>query len=90
VGDSAGLDPTARGANLGGAMTARPPAGCTAVLVDDIATTGTTLREATRALRAAGWRVVGAAVVAATLRRFQPAASGGSVPAGLAWVDLNE
>lgn len=70
VRDSAGLDSRARSANLAGAMRARPPlAGRSAVLVDDIVTTGATLREARRALRAAGWSVRAAAVVAATPRR---------------------
>ena len=34
-----------------------------AVIVDDIVTTGTTVREAARALTEAGWHVSGAAVV---------------------------
>lgn len=71
VRDSAGLDVREREANLAGAFAAAPaPPGSRAVLVDDIATTGATLREARRALTAAGWPVAGAAVVAATARRF--------------------
>jgi predicted amidophosphoribosyltransferase len=71
VRDSAGLDAAARAANLATAMRARPPRcpGRPAIVVDDIVTTGSTLREAARALRAAGWSVAGAAVVAATPRR---------------------
>jgi predicted amidophosphoribosyltransferase len=71
VRDSAGLAAGERAANLAGAMTARPPPpGLAALLVDDIVTSGATLSEATRALCAAGWPVLGAAVVAATpLRR---------------------
>jgi predicted amidophosphoribosyltransferase len=69
VRDSAGLDIAARAANLAGAMRADGPRGSPrAVLVDDIVTTGATLLEAARALRAAGWTVPGAVVVAATAR----------------------
>lgn len=65
--DSAGLGVAQRRANLAGALVAAAPAdAAAAVLVDDIVTTGSTLAEAARALRAAGWRVAGAAVVAAT------------------------
>ena len=39
------------------------------VLVDDVVTSGATLRAATRALRAAGAEVAGCAAIAATLRR---------------------
>jgi predicted amidophosphoribosyltransferase len=67
VQDSAGLDSRERAANLGHALRGRPaPPGLVAVVVDDIVTTGTTLREARRALVSAGWPVLGAAVVAAT------------------------
>jgi predicted amidophosphoribosyltransferase len=70
VRDSAGLGSTERGVNLAHAFAARPaPPGLVAVVVDDIVTTGATLHEATRALRAAGWPVLGCAVVAATQRR---------------------
>ena len=71
VRDSAGLGAVQRGTNLAGAMAARrgPDGGCrSALIVDDIVTTGTTVREAARALTEAGWQVSGAAVVAATPR----------------------
>jgi ComF family protein len=93
VQDSAGLDIAGRAANLRGAMRAAPAPrrGRRVVIVDDIVTTGATLVEAARALRAAGWAVAGAAVVAATPRRFpQPiptnlmtTSPGRSVPSGL-------
>lgn len=68
--DSAGLGVAERAANLGGAFASRAaPAGWTAILVDDIVTTGTTLREARRALLAERWAVPGCAVVAGTPRR---------------------
>jgi predicted amidophosphoribosyltransferase len=71
VADSAGLSATARAANLAGALRARSPGTGqpAAVVVDDIVTSGATLREAVRALQEAGWPVVGAAVLAATPRR---------------------
>lgn len=71
VQDSAGLGLRERAANLHGAMRANPPSrpGTTAVILDDIVTTGATLREAARALDAAGWSVRGAAVVAVTTQR---------------------
>jgi predicted amidophosphoribosyltransferase len=70
VRDSAGLDVEARAANLREAMSAVAPRSARpAVIVDDIATTGASLGEAARALRAAGWSIAGAAVVAATPRR---------------------
>ena len=87
VADSAGLDTAQRAVNLAGAMAAARPvrSGAPAIVVDDITTTGATLREAQRALRAAGWTVRGAAVVAATPRRTPALAPIGSVRAiGLA------
>jgi predicted amidophosphoribosyltransferase len=70
VDDSAGLDGRQRRANLAGAMAAHaPPPGTAAVLIDDIVTTGVTVQESLRALRAAGWPVLGAAALAVTPRR---------------------
>ena len=71
VRDSAGLGAAERGTNLAGAMAATHGPGVdrlSVVIVDDIVTTGTTVREAARALSEAGWQVSGAAVVAATPR----------------------
>jgi predicted amidophosphoribosyltransferase len=68
--DSAGLGIAERAANLAGAMRAAPPPkSLAAVLVDDVVTTGASLREAAPALAAAGWPIAGAATVAATPRR---------------------
>jgi predicted amidophosphoribosyltransferase len=73
-GDQAGLDARGRAENVRGTLAARPgrpaPAG-TLVLVDDVVTTGATLREAQRALEAAGLVVTGAATVAATRRHLR-------------------
>lgn len=73
VADQAGLGARERGANLRGAMTvsARHTAsvdGALAVVVDDVVTTGATLSEAARALRAAGAADVVAVTLAATHR----------------------
>ena len=72
--DQSVLDHGQRAANLAGAYAVRPrwvPSleGSRVVLVDDVVTTGATLAEAARAIRAAGGHVVGAATLAATQRR---------------------
>jgi len=78
--DQAGLGASERAANLDGSMSVlaspvrrllglRPPV--RVVVCDDVLTTGSTAREAQRALEAAGLQVVRVAVVAATPRRSQ-------------------
>jgi predicted amidophosphoribosyltransferase len=81
VADQAGLNHVQRATNLEHAMQVRPRwrasvHGVTCLLVDDVLTTGATLVEAARALRAAGAEHVAAATVAATRRRGIPAAGG--------------
>lgn len=70
--DQAELSRDGRLANLAGAFAARPMPPGELVLVDDIVTTGATLIEAARALRAVGREPFGAATVAATIRRISP------------------
>jgi predicted amidophosphoribosyltransferase len=65
--DAAGLGAAARTANVAGAYVCRGVAPARAgpvILVDDVITTGASLREATRCLTAAGYRVAGFAVIA--------------------------
>ncbi|MGI8328824.1 ComF family protein [Actinomadura scrupuli] len=72
VADQTGLTAAGRLANLAGALSVRRPAavrGRRLIVVDDVITTGATLAEAARALRAAGAEVPAVAVVAATRRR---------------------
>lgn len=69
--DQADLGAHDRAGNLAGAFVLRdghapPLGGVPVVVVDDVVTTGATIAEAVRALRAGGWDVDGAATVAAT------------------------
>ncbi|TDC72866.1 ComF family protein [Streptomyces hainanensis] len=71
VADQAGLSAERRAVNLAGALVARTgalAAGAPVLLVDDLVTTGASLAEAARAVRAAGGVPVGAAVVAGNSR----------------------
>jgi predicted amidophosphoribosyltransferase len=73
VADQSGLDANQRAANLQQAFRLRGAGGAgPVVLVDDIVTTGSSLTEAARALRRAGFEVLGAATIAATVRRRPP------------------
>lgn len=69
VADQSGLTSAQRAANLAGALRATGAPRRPVLVVDDVMTTGATLVEAARALRAQGHEVAGAAVVAATVRR---------------------
>ena len=77
--DQAGLDASQRAANLAGSMQARASSvrhllrrhpHVRVVVCDDVLTTGSTAREAQRALEAAGLDVVRVAAAAATTRRL--------------------
>lgn len=65
--DSVGLDPDARWANLRGRVVPRPaglpPPGVTVLLVDDVVTSGATLRNCVATLAEAGVRVRGALIL---------------------------
>ncbi|WP_146361420.1 ComF family protein [Arthrobacter yangruifuii] len=68
-GPQKGLSRKARRRSVRGTLTAGPPgalAGVNCLVVDDVLTTGATIAETVRALRAAGATVLGAAVIAAT------------------------
>jgi predicted amidophosphoribosyltransferase len=72
VRDQAGLGAEERAANLRGALRVTAlPVDVPVILVDDVVTTGSSLTEAVRALRAAGHEVLGAATLATT-RRMRP------------------
>lgn len=91
VADQAGLDAAARAANLAGSMTlpapglrrlARRTPQADVVICDDVLTTGSTAREAQRALEAVGLTVVAVAAVAATSRRTSSTRSGPGISSG--------
>ena len=67
------LDVESREHNLRDAFRVRRAvAGHRILLIDDIVTSGATLREAARVLTLAGAQVIGAAVVASTAKRYDP------------------
>ncbi|MFT4214528.1 MAG: phosphoribosyltransferase family protein [Microbacterium sp.] len=70
IADQRGLGREERARNVAGSMSAGGVAGRCVIVVDDVVTTGATLREAARALRAAGATVLAAATVAATAQRI--------------------
>lgn len=67
--DQRGLTRDERRRNVAGSLRATRARGLRVVVVDDVVTTGATLAEAARALRAGGAEVVGAAAIAATPRK---------------------
>jgi len=92
VEDQTGLDASGRAENLRDSMRcrsgrvrlpgARATQRSTVIVVDDVITTGATLREAQRALEHAGVAVAGVAAVAATRRRLPRGRRETSGPAG--------
>ena len=73
--DQAGLGVAARAANVHGCLAARIDlSGRRVLVVDDVLTTGATLRETCRAVRAAGGEVVACAVVTAVAARSRAGA----------------
>ncbi len=69
--DQSGLHRDERASNLAGAFTLRSRVRGELILVDDVVTTGATLREATRAVNSQGFQVVGS-VTAITACVAQP------------------
>lgn len=77
TGDQRSLDREERRRNVAQSLSARDAASRRVIVLDDVVTTGATLEEAVRALRAAGAAVVGAVTVAATPRRVNGPRPGG-------------
>jgi predicted amidophosphoribosyltransferase len=69
IADQALLSRNQREANLAGSMLAKPLSG-PVVLVDDVVTTGASLREAARAMAAAGNQVAGFITIAETILKI--------------------
>ena len=67
--DQRALGRAARHSNIAGSMRAVAASGMRVVILDDVVTTGASIREAARALRAGGAEVIGAATIATTPRR---------------------
>jgi predicted amidophosphoribosyltransferase len=80
--DSMTLTARQREHTIRGQVRAAPPGtgGSRVLLVDDIVTSGATLTECARALGAAGWHVLGAAVLAETVLRSARATVADSAP----------
>ena len=87
--DQAGLDAAGRAVNLSGSMRVSETAvrrsrlrlrRVRLVVCDDVLTTGSTAREAQRALEEAGLEVIRVATVAATLRRDRAGTTPGTTP----------
>jgi predicted amidophosphoribosyltransferase len=69
IADQSALSKADREANLAGSMLAKPLQGLI-VLVDDVITTGASMREAARAMAAAGNQVVGFITIAETILKI--------------------
>lgn len=82
TGDQRGLDRDERRRNVAGSLRATDVSGLRVLVVDDVLTTGATLREAARALRAAGAASVVAVTIAATPARGPERTIRGDTPSG--------